>query len=55
MDIKYLVQLTWFNSPPTPLVICDSRQQAKDWINSRLEDKEYSGLGIYTITEVEHI
>ena len=53
---KYLVQSLFFsNNCSSPIVICDTKEDAQKYIDKLLEGKEYNGLGYYDITSVKYI
>ena len=51
----YLVQLLCFSEDKTtPFVVCDTIEKAQEWINDKLTDKSYSGIGKFIIKKVDY-
>jgi hypothetical protein len=53
----FLVVIHWFNNGvnDTPCVVSETREKAEEWIDKQMEGKEYSGMGVYQIKEIELI
>lgn len=53
-DVMYLVYMRYLNniSPPTFLVLTETREEAVHWIELKMEGKQYNGLGVYDIKEI---
>ncbi len=53
---KVLVELKWImNGSSTPIIVCDTMEQAKAWIEKKMEGKSYNGTGYYATTEVPYL
>lgn len=51
----FLVYMRYLNSTalPTFCVLTKTRDEAKHWIDLKMEGKRYNGLGVYGIEEIE--
>lgn len=51
--MKYLVEILFFEDKRTvPLVVCDTEDKAQEWIDIKLRNGFYSGLGKFRIVKV---
>lgn len=51
----YLVQLSCYGlDRATPFVVCDTMEKAQEWINNKLLEGVYSGIGSFTIKKVDY-
>jgi len=50
----YLVVMKWIGNYGVDIcVVAETREKAQDWIDNKMEGKQYSGIGYYSIVEVE--
>ena len=50
----YLVVLKWIaNFKDDICVVAETREKAQEWIDKKMEGKQYNGAGYYSIEEVE--
>lgn len=51
--MKYLVEVYFFNGGRTvPMVVCDTEDKAQEWIDYKLKNSNYSGVGKFKITKI---
>lgn len=51
----YLVQLLCFGEDKTiPFVVCDTMDKAQEWINNKLLEGFYNGIGRFVIKKVDY-
>lgn len=50
--MKYLVELFVFEGKSVPMVVCDSEDKAQEWIDEKLKNAHYSGIGKFKITKI---
>lgn len=50
----YLVIMKWVGNYKDDIcIVAKTREKAQEWIDKKMEGKQYSGLGYYSIKEVE--
>jgi len=48
----FVVYLQWTNNAKDLCVVTKTREKAIEWIEKKMEGKEYSGLGYYAVAEL---
>ena len=54
-DYKYLVEMYYLaDNSSEPIVVCDTKEKAQDYIDNEMKGYQYNGTGYYRIRKIKY-